>query len=117
MRCSQRPTSSGTRIALLRGMTIRTFVWALVLGAALSARGDALDARSADAQIELRDVSANGGSVSGAIENHGSLPVKDVTLLVQHHYRWPNEYKPGAANPGSAEKFIVSDTIPPGGRA
>jgi hypothetical protein len=100
-------------------MAIRTFIvlaLALALAAAF-ARADALDAKAADAVVELKDVSVNGGAVSGAIENHGALPVKDVTLAIQHRYRWPNEYKPGAVDPGRAEQTTVSETIPPGGRA
>jgi len=100
-------------------MAIRTFiVLALLLAlVAAFARADALDPKAADAVVALKDVSANGGAVSGAIENHGSLPVKDVKLSIQHRYRWANEYKPGAVDPGRAEQITVSETIPPGGRA
>jgi hypothetical protein len=98
-------------------MAIRTLVLALALAAASHARADAIGAREADAVVALKDVSVNGSAVSGAIENQGALPVKDVRLLIQHRYRWPNEYKPGVENPGRAEETVISETIPPGGRA
>jgi hypothetical protein len=98
----------------IRTLIVLTFALAL---AAAFARADALDPKAADAVVALKDVSVNGGAVSGAIENQGSLPVKDVTLSIQHRYRWPNEYKPGAVDPGRAEKTTLSETIPPGGRA
>jgi hypothetical protein len=98
-------------------MAIRILVLALALAGAVHARADVLDPRSADAVVALVDVSVSGSSVSGAIENHGALPVKDVKLLIQHRYRWPNEYKPGAVDPSRAEQTTVTETIPPGGRA
>jgi len=99
-------------------MLLRSLVLLLALAApATPLRADVLTPSSADAAIELKDVVANGGAVSGAIENHGPRPVKDIQLLIQHRYVWPNEYKPGAANPGRAEKITMGDEIPPGGRA
>ena len=102
-------------------MALRIFVWVALLIAvvSLSARGetDVLQPRAAEAVVALMDVSTAGGVVSGALENHGSLPVKDVKLLVQQSYRWPNERKPGAVDPGRSAQLVVADTIPPGGRA
>ncbi len=102
-------------------MAIRIFVWValLISVAALVARAetDVLPPRAAEAVVALMDVSVAGGVVSGAIENHGALPVKDVKLLVQQSYRWPDERKPGAVDPGRSAQVVVADTIAPGGRA
>jgi hypothetical protein len=88
-------------------------------GRPLAARaiGGRHPAFAAEAVVALKNVSTSGGVVSGAIENHGALPVKDVKLLIQQSYRWPDERKPGAADPGRSSQLVVADTIQPGGRA
>lgn len=98
-------------------MAILTFVLTFALALTAQAESDVLKPQAAEAVVALKDVAVAGGAVSGAIENHGALPVKDVKLLVQQRYRWPKETKPGALDPGRAAQVMVTETIPPGGRA
>ncbi|HTO09849.1 MAG TPA: hypothetical protein VMR86_22550 [Myxococcota bacterium] len=75
-----------------------------------------LDSAHAKQVIQIEDVTTRDGQTSGTIVNSGKEPIRDVELLVQHQYRWPNEFKPGKRNPGVAHEITIGGTIPPGGR-
>lgn len=68
------------------------------------------------ARVEVQNAAVDDGTVRGTLVNETETPIKSVTLLVQHHYRWPNEYKPGPVDPGRSESVTVSTEIPPHGR-
>ncbi|HTO55253.1 MAG TPA: hypothetical protein VMR50_17855 [Myxococcota bacterium] len=89
---------------------------ALALGVFLAQPPQIVKLEPSRAQVEVRDVSAQNGVVSGTLLNQTDTPVHDVSLLVQYHYRWPNEFKPGKNDPGRGETIDVPTEIPPGGR-
>ncbi|HTO07179.1 MAG TPA: hypothetical protein VMR86_08985 [Myxococcota bacterium] len=68
------------------------------------------------ARVELENAAVQNGMVTGTLHNETDTPVRSVTLLVQHHYRWANEFKPGNVDPGRAQSVRVSTDLPPGGR-
>jgi hypothetical protein len=69
-----------------------------------------------NARVDVENAAVENGAVSGTLVNETEAPVKSVTLLVQYHYRWPNEYKPGPTDPGRSDSVTVSTEIPPGAR-
>jgi hypothetical protein len=66
--------------------------------------------------VALRDVSANGGDVSGVIANLSPRPVRDQELLIRYDWLWRNEFRPGDDNPSRAVYYTVPGEIPPGGQ-
>jgi hypothetical protein len=67
--------------------------------------------------VALRDVSVNGGDISGVIVNTSGRPVRDVELLIRYDWLWNNEFRPKDDNPSRAVYYTVPGEIPPGGQA
>src|SRR2546428_12856831 len=65
--------------------------------------------------VALRDVTVEGDVVSGVLTNRSGKILRDVQLLIQHDWRWKNEFRPGEDNPGRAVYYTVPGEIPPGG--
>src|SRR5258705_10693038 len=74
-----------------------------------------LSPRDAAAVVSVESVAVRDGNTIGRLVNHGDRPIRDVEVIVQHRFRWSNEYKPGNASPGSALEFTVNGTVPAGG--
>jgi hypothetical protein len=66
--------------------------------------------------VEVRDVHARDGTVSGTIMNRSPARVRDVRLVIRHLWLWNDEFHPGTDDPSRADYFTVPDEIPPGGR-
>jgi hypothetical protein len=92
-------------------------LFALPLPAAAGAsRASVLEPSQARELITVQGVTAQNGRTSGVLVNHGNTPIDGVKLVVQYQYRWPDEFKPGKRDPGTAHEFTIPGTIPPGGR-
>src|SRR2546422_4367718 len=65
--------------------------------------------------VALRDVTVDGGVVSGVLTNTSGKVLRDVQLLIQHDWRWRNEFRPGGDDPRPAVYYGVPEEIPPGG--
>jgi len=101
----------------LSALSLSGILIALPLPAIASAsHASVLEPAQAKELIRVQDVTAHDGKTSGVLVNSGSTPVQDVKLIVQYHYRWANEFKPGNHSPGVAHEFTIAGTIPPGGR-
>jgi len=67
--------------------------------------------------IALRDVTTEGGTVSGVLSNTSGKLVRDVQLLIVHDWLWRNEFHPGEEGPSRAVYTTVPAEIAPGGQA
>ena len=76
--------------------------------------GELVGAGEAETKLVAEDVSAQAGTVTGRLHNRGTNEVRDVRLLVQLVYRWPDEYHPGSVNPSRAVLVDIPGPIPPG---
>ena len=66
-------------------------------------------------EVEVTNVRAEDGSVTGTVTNRSSQPVRNVRVLIDHVWHWKNERHPGEDNPGRAEFYTIQGEIPPGG--
>jgi hypothetical protein len=66
--------------------------------------------------VALRDVTVNGGVVSGILTNTSGKALHDVQLLVRSDWLWRNEFRPGEDSPGRSVYYTVPGEIPPGGQ-
>src|SRR5438552_16487186 len=57
--------------------------------------------------VALRDVTVDGGVVSGVLTNTSGKVLRDVQLLIQHDWRWQNEFRPGGHDPSRAVSCVV----------
>lgn len=99
-------------------MRVLSFALALLVPAGFSlAAGPAkfLSPRDAAEVVSVDHVAVRDGSTVGRLVNHGTSPIGDIKVIVEHRFRWSNEYKPGNTSPGSAREFSVSGTLPTGG--
>jgi hypothetical protein len=71
--------------------------------------------RTFDAEVRVKGVAADGDVVTGVIENHSDLLVRNPKILVRHSWLWADEFAPGQNSPGRSEIFTVSADVPPGG--
>jgi hypothetical protein len=66
--------------------------------------------------VAAEEVAFEGNRVSGVIVNRGADPIRNVRLVIDHVYSWPNEYRPGPQSPSEAEDYVVEGEIPAGGQ-
>jgi len=86
-------------------------------GTALAgSRPTILEADQGAKLVTVEEVAFEGNHVSGVIVNRGADPIRNVRLLIDHVYSWPNEYRPGAQSPSEAEEYVVEGEIPAGGQ-
>lgn len=68
-------------------------------------------------KVDLRDVRAQDGVVTGMVVNRSSNPLRDVQLLVRHAWVWDDDRHPGPINPGTSSYITVAGPISAGGEA
>jgi hypothetical protein len=52
--------------------------------------------------------------ISGELVNHTPHIVRDVELLIQFHWLWKNEFKPGKDSPGRTDILKIDKELKPG---
>lgn len=88
-------TSVLTQTAELRGQTL-------------------LSAEDAAKSVALEKLQVGPSGVSGFVVNKTPHIVRNVEVLVQYHWLWENEFKPGTDSPGRLEVIRLSQDLKPG---
>lgn len=57
------------------------------------------------------------GGVSGVVVNRSPHVIRDAEIMVQYHWLWENEFKPGANPPGETVFVRLPDELKPGDSA
>lgn len=71
--------------------------------------------RPEQADVRVTGVAASGDVITGKVENHSALQVRNPRILVQHAWIWADERDPGTENPGRSAIVTIPADIPPGG--
>jgi hypothetical protein len=71
-------------------------------------------AKEATSVVALRNVKEKGDVISGEVVNKSSNTIRNITLLIQYHWLWKNEYKPGSNPPGRAAYIDLKKDLLPG---
>ena len=68
--------------------------------------------------VDVRDVRAEPGQVSGTLVNLSSKPVRAVRIRIDRSWLWANERHAGGTeeSPGRTAVYTVPGEIPPGGQ-
>ena len=69
---------------------------------------------TAAAKVEVRNLEVNGNLVSGEVVNNSPHALRNIELLVQYHWLWENEFKPGETPPGKSTFVTLDKELRPG---
>jgi hypothetical protein len=64
--------------------------------------------------LEIEDLKMTPSRVSGVVTNRSPHTVKDVELVVQHHWLWQDEFNPGQDSPGRVATIRLRGPVGPG---
>jgi hypothetical protein len=67
----------------------------------------------ADHVVGLENLTIRDGEVSGRLVNHSSQSIFGIQLQVLYSWRWNNDFRPGADDPGRADTFTIDREILP----
>ena len=73
-----------------------------------------LDSAEAARTVAIESLHATSSAVSGVVANRSPHIVRDVEILVQYHWLWENEFKPGQDSPGQIALVRIPDELKPG---
>ena len=88
---------------------------ALLALLACAAAARAVDVPAAvDEAVEVADVRIADRAVEATLRNRSAHALRNVRLMVDLVYHWPNETHPGDVSPGTAFVHVVAGPIAPG---
>ena len=94
---------------------MRAALLGFAVGLAIAAPGAAIDDPTAvDASVVVSGVRARDGAIEATLRNQSPREIRDVRLLIDYVYHWPDEVHPGDESPGRAWSHVVPGPIAPG---
>lgn len=72
-----------------------------------------LSAEEAARSVAVEKLEIGAAGVSGFVVNKTPHVIRDVEVLVQYHWLWENEFKPGADSPGQTAVVRVDRELQP----
>jgi hypothetical protein len=98
-----------------RTMTLAGMALSILILSQGSANGQTVLApQEAGKLVQIRDLSATPSLVTGVVVNNTPHIIRDVQLLIQYHWLWSNEFKPGPVSPGRVVAIKVDKELNPG---
>ena len=70
--------------------------------------------QEAAAIVRVQDSKATPALVSGVIVNNTGHIIRDIEVLIEYHWLWANEFKPGPESPGRVVSFKIDKELAPG---
>lgn len=64
--------------------------------------------------VAIKDLKAGTSEVSGVIVNNTPHLIREIELLIQYHWLWTNEFKPGLESPGRVVSLKLDKDLLPG---
>jgi hypothetical protein len=86
-----------------------SFAWV-----SMASAGEALSREMATQKVEVRNIQLQGNVISGEVVNKSQNPMRNLELLIQYHWLWNNEFKPGATSPGKSLYVVLDKELRPG---
>jgi hypothetical protein len=88
---------------------------AAILSCASALRAQTLlTSEEAAKSVALEKIEVTPAGVSGIIVNKTPHIVRNVEVLVQYHWLWENEFKPGTNSPGQTATVRLNQELQPG---
>jgi len=73
-----------------------------------------LTQEEAGKSVTIKDLNATTSSVTGVVVNNTPHVIRDVEVLVEYHWLWANEFKPGPVSPGHSAVIKLEKDIAAG---
>lgn len=89
-------------------------VLTLSVGATVVAAQTVLSSSDAAKSVTIQELKATTSLVSGVVANHSPHAIRNIEILVQYHWLWQSEFKPGPQSPGQAALIRVDKDVQPG---
>jgi hypothetical protein len=86
----------------------------LTLAAGTAGAQTVLSPEEAAKIVAIKDLKATPESVSGVVVNNTPHIIRDIEVLVEYHWLWANEFKPGPVSPGRAINIKLDKELRPG---
>jgi hypothetical protein len=87
----------------------------LAAALAFSAPAAAVDSPAeVEAALAVSDVRSDGGAIEARLTNRSRHELRDIRLLLEYVYHWPDELHPGDESPGRAWPHVVPGPFAPG---
>ena len=95
-------------------VAIVALAFAFALSAAVVYAQAVLDSSEVAKLLAIENLQISSTGVSCTIVNRSPHIVRDVEILVQYHWLWDNEFKPGANPPGETAAVRLQGELKPG---
>jgi hypothetical protein len=93
-------------------------VYVLVISQSIVCAQERITSNEAAARVvEIRNVTENNETITGEVINKSFYNLRNVELLVQYHWLWTDEMRPGPLSPGRSVYVMLNQEIRPGERA
>ena len=99
------------RVNLMLGTVIAA--WAFSFGVDSATAQRLLSPEEAKA-VAIKDLKAHTSEVSGVIVNNTPHTIREIEVLIQYHWLWANEFKPGLDSPGRVASLKLDKDLLPG---
>jgi hypothetical protein len=87
---------------------------ALLSWLSIASADKALTPDQAAQKVEIRNVQVKGNIITAEVINKSPHPLSNLELLIQYHWLWNNEFKPGDPSPGKAVFVPLDKELRPG---
>ena len=64
--------------------------------------------------VVIKDLQTTPSEVTGVIVNNTQHTIRDIELLIEYHWLWANEFKPGMDSPGRVANVRIDRALSPG---
>ena len=64
--------------------------------------------------VTIKNLQTMPSEVSGVIANNTPHNIRDIEVVIQYHWLWANEFKPGADSPGRIANVRIDKELAPG---
>ena len=73
-----------------------------------------LSSEEAARSVAIDNLTTSASGVNGVVVNKTPHVVRNVDVVVQYHWLWNNEFKPGADSPGQTVVLRIDNELQPG---
>jgi hypothetical protein len=91
---------------------ITALAFSFSAGAAIAQR--VLSPEEAAKVVPIKNLNATPTEVSGVIVNNTPHIIRDIEVLIEYHWLWANEFKPGPESPGHSAIVKLDKELAPG---